>query len=118
MAVPFSPNTGSIFQRSPFLVHIWIPRDQRRQLIINEKLCLNKDHYLYFTHKKSDYILKQNICFVETKVRCFFRISGYSVLFWDCNDLMKRPITEYMDIFIKETNIVALAESKKRAFQL
>ena len=31
---------------------------------------------------------------------------------------MKRPITEYMDIFIKETNTVALAESKERAFQL
>ena len=31
---------------------------------------------------------------------------------------MKRLITEYMDIFTKETNNVALVESKESAFQL
>ena len=31
---------------------------------------------------------------------------------------MKRLITEYVDIFIKETNNIALAKSKESAFQL
>ena len=31
---------------------------------------------------------------------------------------LKTEYVEYMDIFIKETNITALAESKERAFQL
>ena len=57
------------------------------------------------------------MCLVEIKVSCFFLIFfDYSVLFWDLQASHEK--TEYMVIFIKETNNVALVESKESTFQL
>ena len=58
-------------------------------------------------------------CSVEIKVRCFFlEFLATLCCFAICKHLMKRSITEYMDIFIKETKNIALAESKGSCFQL
>ena len=83
MAVLFSPSTGYIFPKSPFLGHLWIPSNEHRQLAINVKLYLNKDHYLYFTINKHQTTYSDKTCLVEIEVGCFFRIFGYSVLYWD-----------------------------------
>ena len=60
-----------------FLGHLWKPGNQCRQLIINVKLCLNKDYYLLFTIKKYQTIYSHTTHnLVEIKAGCFLDLAG------------------------------------------
>ena len=48
----------------------------------------------------------------------FFLIFGSTALLLDLQASHEKTAPEYMKLFIKETNNVALAESKESAFQL
>ena len=78
MTTLFNPSSGSVFQKSLFLGHLWKPGNQCIQLIINVKLCLNKDYYLLFTIKKYQTIYSHTTHnLVEIKAGCFLDLGSF-----------------------------------------
>ena len=94
-----------------YFVTIAIKLPQKCQYVFWRSLSI------FHTKNISNCILKHNISLVEIKIGCFFLIFGSSTLLLDLQASHEKTVTEYMELFIKETNNVALAESKESAFQ-